>query len=193
MPPSVVMPTCGRVDRLNNSLKSLEFNRKELLEPWEVNRPSFDDRRLKTKNAKLDPPAMSDNRRERSMKGAKVQATPSKPDPIAKSEATRKLTKSRVHPSIAQVSEDPPPSSSRKSRETNNLYRRVRAESQKIVKETSKKLSRGLYEEFPMIRRPSSKSDEHNQSSLSCSVGRDEFGLFVEEVDWKNTSGNDLL
>lgn len=193
-------------------LRSLECNRQELMRPWGVTRPDPEDDEMRSnkKSAKMrsnkkitksvDPPAKNSRERRKQSNAAASNTTPSRPDPIAR--AVKKLTTSRIHPQSTAASPDDASKSSKRVQPTKppkeNLYRRVQAESQKIVSETfAKRLSSssgGLYEEFP-TRKPSRKtsftSEENHRSSLSCSattIHRDEHGLFREEVDWKNTS-----
>lgn len=177
------------------SLRSLECNRQELMQPWDVTRPDPEDeddiRSKKKSTKKMDPPARNSHQERRKCGRPATASIPSKPDPIAR--MTKKMTSSRIHPESTAVAAAGYASRS-KARE--NLIRRVQAESQKVMDETTRRLSKsqsssGLYEEFP-TKKPSRKSsDEHHHSSLSCSISsinRDEHGLFLEEVDWNNTS-----
>jgi hypothetical protein len=186
-----------RHDRLHSSLRNLECNRKELSQPWAVGRrpdPEDNDDAVK-KTTKKDPPSKNDildERLRRSIKASTPAASP-KPDPIAR--PAKKLTSSRIHPdNIAADSQDVTKSSKRVPRESKNPFRRVKAESQKIVQETTKNLSKscshaGLYEEFPERKPPRTSSDELNQSILSCSsISRDGHGVYTTELNWKNTS-----
>lgn len=202
MPPSVSSnvpmrsePRGLRHYRLHSSLRNLECNRKELSQPWAVGRrpdPEDNDDAVK-KTTKKDPPSKNDildERLRRSIKASTPAASP-KPDPIARS--SKKLTSSRIHAEDSQV-EDVTKSSKRVPRESKNPFRRVKAESQKIVQETTKNLSKsrsnaGLYEEFPERKPSRTSSDELHQSTLSCSsISRDEHGVYTRDLDWKHSS-----
>ena len=183
----------GRYKRFNSSLRSLECNRRELSEPWNAGVSPAEPIEETMNTRELDPPDMKDGSDERSKKELKVNVAYSKrPDPVARTTPV-KLTSSRIHPTTAAAREDTPRSSGQvpgKPRESNTknlrLYRRVKAESQKIVDRALKKLSRrGLYEEFP--ERKPERSEELHISSLTCS-SINEDGLFVDDIDWANSS-----
>ncbi|KAL7480738.1 hypothetical protein ACHAW6_006401 [Cyclotella cf. meneghiniana] len=189
MPPFVAVPmkTDGqRSERLNSTLHSLmEFNRNELSNPWKVDQSEgkFKDKQ-KHKNHKLDPPGKKSITGDR-VKKETMTNTSSHHGPSPKPGSAKSRT-SRVQ-LVDVVCEDISTSSRRaKTKAKDSLKQRCHTrQSHNIIEEASKNRTHdGLYEEFPKKR--ASTLNELNQSSNV--ISRDEHGLFVEEVDWKNTS-----
>eukprot|EP00956_Cyclotella_meneghiniana_P037127 scaffold134799_cov85-Cyclotella_meneghiniana.AAC.2 len=190
MPPSVIImknEVPGVLDRrLSTSMRSLECNRNELSQPWDMS-PNADvpTKEGSRKNSKSDPPAMDSRRKEKTRKqGTNIN--------LSKTEGRKESSStSRVHPS---GSLDAVSKSSRKTREPRH--------DRKIGNKTSKKQeASGLYEDFPKKKPSRSRSeilsknygervpkDQYRLSSSTTSLNRDKCGLFVQEVDWKNTS-----
>lgn len=194
MPPSVIITkievprVCER--RLSTSMRSLESNRNELSQPWDMSPHADvspkDDRKSSRKNSKSDPPAMDCRRKQKTKKqGNKIN--------LSKTEGHNMTSStSRGHPSGSAAIQST--KSSRKTREPRF--------DQNILNMTKKQEPSGLYEDFPKRKPSRSRSEilrkcgervpkDHNRCKLSCSatsLNRDKCGLFVEEVDWKNTS-----
>lgn len=191
MPPSVIITkvpgVCER--RLSTSMRSLESNRNELSQPWDMSPHADvspkDDRKSSRKNSKSDPPAMDCRRKQKTKKQSnKIN--------LSKTEGHNMTSStSRGHPSGSAAIQST--KSSRKTREPRF--------DQNILNMTKKQEPSGLYEDFPKKKPSRSRSEilrncgervkDHNRCKLSCSatsLNRDKCGLFVEEVDWKNTS-----
>jgi hypothetical protein len=164
----------------------MEFNRNELSKPWKVDQSEckFKDKK-KHSNHKLDPPGKKSITGDIVKKETTTNVTTPQRDP-SPDPRSAKSRSSWVH-LVDVVSEDIWKSSRRtKTRAKDSLKVCCHPrKSHNIIEQASKKLTHdGLYEEFPKKR--ASILDDLNQS-LNV-ISRDEHGLFVEEVDWKNTS-----